>query len=235
MTENQKSVLDEYIPLIIPSIEISIDTEKGLGLSYNQFEWCRTEDVERDSDYQQVFEDGATVEFVGYSGLPHADLEPYLKGRPFRLPGVSFAFGDKTLVLSEAAMSVLTLSKKMGTTRGNAVLTDPTGGKHAGYHYISFCKPLSVERAIKRFENIPEVERPFIYLELEEFNEMVMVHKSVCKKWGALGLDCFLSEVPDAYQSLSYLCSEAFSFTNHEMWFDSLDDWQENRFDYSTY
>ncbi|SCY26768.1 hypothetical protein [Desulfoluna spongiiphila] len=235
MNTHQKTLLDEYIPLIIPSIEISIDTEEGVGLSYSHFEWCRTQDVERDSDYMQVFGEGETLEFTGYAGGSEVDLEPYLKGRTFRLPEVSFAFGDKTLVVSEAAMSVLTLSRKMGTTKGTAVLADPTGKTHPGYHYISFCKPLPVDRAIKRFEKMPESERPFIYLELKEFDEMVMVHKSVCKKWSDLGIDCFLSDVPDAYHNLKYLCSDEFSFTSHEMWFDSLDDWQENNFDYSSF
>jgi len=235
MSTSQKTVLDEYIPFIIPSIEISIDAEEGLDLSYSHFEWCRTKDVERDSDYMQVFKEGETIDFTGYSRASGMDLESRLKGRSFRLPEVSFAVGDKTLVMSDTAMSALTLSKKMGITRGSAVLTDPVGKTHPGYHYISFCKALPVDRAIKRFGKMPEAERPFIYLELKEFNEMVMIHTSLCKKWNDLGIDCFLSEVPDTYHNLKYLRSDKYSFTCHEMLFDSLDDWQENRFEYNRY
>jgi len=233
--KDSKTVLDDYIPLIIPSIEVSIDTEEGIGLSYSHFEWCRTEDVAKDSDYMQVFEEGESLELMGYSGPSKAKMEPYLKGETLRLPDVSFAFGDKTLILSERAASELTLGKKLGVTRGTAVLTDPAGKQQPGYHFISFHNPLPVDRAVKRFQKVPEAERPFIYLELKEFTEMVMVHKSVCKKWNDLGIDCFLSELPEEYHNLENLASDDLYFSNHEMWFDSLDDWQENTFDYNTY
>lgn len=235
MTTRPKTVLDDYIPLIIPSIEISIDTEEGFGLSYSHFEWCRTEDVKNDSDYMQVFEEGDSLELVGYSRAEVARMASYLQGRTFRLPDVSFAFGGKTLVLSERANSELMLNKKMGITKGSAVLTDPAGKQQPGYHYVSFYNPLPVDRAIKRFQKMPEDERPFIYLELEKFREIVMIHKSVCKKWNDLGINCFLSELPEEYHTLKNLCSDDLYYSNHEMWFDSLDDWQDNTFDYSTY
>lgn len=235
MNETPKTLLDEYIPLIIPSIEIAIDEEKGLGLSYSHFEWCRTEDAKRDSDYMQAFEEGDSLELIGYANGYDTDIESYLKGRSFRLPDVSFAFGDKTLVLSEKAQSVLTLNKKLGITKGSAVLTDPTGKSHPGYHFVSFYNPLPVDRAVKRFQKIPELERPFIYLELKEYHETVMVHQSVCKKWNDLGIDCFLSELPEEYHDLEKLQSDSLYYSNHEMWFDSLDDWQNNIYEYSTY
>lgn len=227
-----KSVLDEYIPLVIPSIDIMINPE--LGLSYGHFEWCLKTDVEKDGDYTQTFEAGQSLELLGYSGLlKNCNID--LNGKPFRLPDVSYAFGDKTLILSDKAASGIALSNKLSTTAGTATLVDAFGGKHAGYSYISFLNPLPAEQAAKRLKKLNVEERLFAYIALDKYSEVVLIHKSLCSRWTELGIDCFLNELPEIYHDLeNYNCDEI-QFANHEVSFESLEDWQNNVFTYYSF
>lgn len=234
-----KSVLDEYIPLIIPSITMAFDPSWEYGLNYSHFEWCLRSDIKKGGDYSQTFEAGQSLELLGYEGLYDTTaLDPNridLGGKPFRLPDVSFAFGDKTLILSDKAAAGISLSKKLATTTGTANLMDPFGTRHSGFHYISFLNPLPAEQAAIRLQKLPIEERLFAYIALDEYSELVLVHKSLCSRWTELGIDCFLSELPEIYHDLeNYNCDEI-QFANHEVTFESLDDWQNNVFTYDSY
>ncbi len=136
-----KLVLDEYIPLVIPSISIAIGPEWEREITYGHFEWCLKSDIEKNEDYTQTFKAGQSIELLGYSGLLEGssiDINKELEGKQFRLPDVSYAFGGKTLILSDKAAAITCLSKKSGTITGTATLQDPFGRKHPGYSYISF-------------------------------------------------------------------------------------------------
>ncbi len=233
------SVIDEYIPLIIPSITMAFDSSWEHGLNYGHFDWCLKTDVEKDEDYTQTFEAGLSLEMLGYEGLydtTDLDLNSLdFGGKPFRLPDVSYAFGDKTLVLSDKAAAGISLSKKLGTTTGIATLMDPFGTRHSGFHYISFLNPLPIEQAARRLQKLPIEERLFAYIALEEYSEVVLVHKSLCTRWTDLGIDCFLSELPEIYDDLANYSCDEIQFANHEVTFESLDDWQNNVFTYDSY
>ena len=231
-----KSVLDEYMPLIIPSIQVELDYDKGLEINYSNFEWCRTIDHEEESGYKQRFADGDKLELIGYDGVLDADIDDFLrKEEGIRLPDVSLAFGSKTLIFSKEAWSVLEFSKKTGTTQGDADLVDPFGYINEGYKFVSFYNPLPIERAEKRYSKIDEKERPFIYIELKKNREIILIHKSAAENLSKLGIKCFLKEIPEKYSDFRKYLKDELYYGNHEYTFDSIEDWQNNIFTYSNF
>ncbi len=218
-------ILYDYVPLLLPEISISLDSEYEYGIDYSSFEWCLVSDVEIDEDYSQIFENDQTYEFVGYGGLENYDaIIPQLDITNFRMPDISFAFGRHTLMFSEKAFSALKVSKKLGVNTGNAILTDPFGVRHSGFYYVSFTNPLYKDQAAKRLKSIDGENRPLFELQNGEYDEMVMVHKSTLNRWADLEINCFVDELPEEH--IEWWKQNEVEQSYPDRWYRSLEDWQ---------
>lgn len=225
-------ILGDYVHLLLPEDSIELDENCEYEIGYSAFQWCLVSEVEKDSDFCSVFENNQTLEFVGYGGLEdYSETISELDVSNFRLPDVSLAFREQTLIVSDKALSVLKFSEKLGVTKGTAVLTDPFGQKHTGFHYISFHRTFETEKAAKRLQRIEASGRPLFILQNEKFSELVMVHTSVLDAWKELGITCFSREEDDTNR----MWWKNSKYRNFECWrsYDSLEDWQNKVFDES--
>lgn len=223
----QYPLLDEYIPLIIPDISVYIDLDKGLDLTWADFQWTpEDEDFYDDPD---SIESGEGVRFFCDSDSIAADIKPYFN-QTLRLPEVSYCERDQTLILSASALQDLCFSPKLGIKQGPAQLVDVLGEAQQGFHYLMLPEPLSPEQAQKRFAPLPSSQRPFIRLALGEFVDEVMVHKDVLALWHSRHIQAALLSLPEGYPSLEARSSDDFVTSSFfELTYQNSDMWQQNQ------